>query len=228
MCMKQQFITGGKTISVYPSAGSDMPVVYLNTFSEEGDSVYQLLQNMSCADFTLVAISNLTWNHDMSPWDIPPISKGDTPCTGGADDYMKLLTEEIVPKAEEYVQGKPLWRGLAGYSLAGLFAVYSVYRTEIFSRIASISGSLWFPGIMEYVLSHEMKNSPEHLYFSIGDRECRTSNSYLQAVQKNTEELEAYYKGKGVDTVFQLNEGNHFKNAAKRTAAGIMWLLDKQ
>lgn len=217
----------GKTIAVYPSAAPDRPVVYLNTFAEEGDEVYLALQKNNCPDFTLVTISGLEWNHDMAPWDIPPISKDDTPCTGGADAYLKRLTDEIVPRAEEEIPGRVLWRGLAGYSLAGLFAVYSVYQTELFQRAASMSGSLWFPGFMEFVFSHEMKGRPECLFFSLGDKECRTRNPYLKSVQENTEKVEEYYRQKGFDTVFQLNPGNHYKNAAQRTASGIAWLLSR-
>lgn len=116
----------------------------------------------------------------MSPWTIPPISKEDTSCTGGADEYLQLLIDEIMPEAESYVHGSIAWRGLAGYSLAGLFAVYAMYHTGLFSRIASMSGSLWFPGFKEYVSLHEIKGKPEHLYLSLGDKECRTGNPYLK------------------------------------------------
>ena len=72
-----------------------------------------------------------------------------------------------------------------------------------------------------------MKGIPKHLYFSIGDKECKANNPYLKIVQKNTEEIEAFYRNKGIDTVFQLNSGNHYKNAVERTAAGIAWLLNR-
>ncbi|MCM1553451.1 MAG: alpha/beta hydrolase-fold protein [Butyrivibrio sp.] len=219
-------MTDGKSISVYPSAAPDMPMIYLNCFSEEGDQLYQLLQNAGCADFTLVVISRLAWNHDMAPWDIPPISRDDTPCTGGADAYLELLVNEIVPMAERFVSGKPAWRGLAGYSLAGLFAVYALYRTNIFSRIGSMSGSLWFPNFREYVLEHEMARRPEAIYFSLGDKECRTRNPYLKTVQDNTEAISDFYSKAGIDTVFRLNHGGHFTDTDGRTAAGLAWLLD--
>ncbi len=227
ICKGHPLVIDHKKVVVYPSAVSGRPVVYLNTLTEEGGRVYQELHDGGCPDFTLVAISGLEWDHDMAPWDIPPISKGNTPCTGGADEYLQLLTEKIVPKAEELVQGCVLWRGLAGYSLAGLFALYSLYRTEFFSRIASMSGSLWFPGFKDYVFSHEMKISPEHLYLSLGDRECKTGNPYLKTVQEQTEEIKTFYREKGIDTEFQLNPGNHFKNTVGRTAAGIAWILGK-
>ncbi len=220
-----QFMEKGRLVTVWPSLKEDRPVVCLNTFEDEGERVYKELGTEPASDFTLVAISGLDWNHDMAPWDIPTIFEGDTACTGGADDYLGLLMGEIMPRAEKEVRGRVLWRGIAGYSLAGLFAVYSLYRTEVFSRAASMSGSLWFPGFWEYVVSHELKREPECIYFSLGDRECRTGNPYLRVVQERTEEIEAFYRGKGMDTVFQSNPGGHGKNTVRRTAAGIAWIL---
>lgn len=120
----------------------------------------------------------------MTPWYMGPISKHDTPCTGGADDYLKLLLDEIIPEAEALLPGAPAQRGLAGYSLAGLFALYALYQTDVFARAAGMSGSFWFEGIMEYVCSHEMKRKPDCLYFSLGDKESSTDNPILNVVQR--------------------------------------------
>lgn len=219
------FTIENKEVTVFASAKPDKPVVYLNTFGQDGNQVFQKLQASGCPDFTLVAVSNLEWDHDMAPWDIPPISKKNPPCTGGAGDYLNLLLHKIMPEAEKVVPGKPAWRGIAGYSLAGLFAMYAIYQTDVFSRVASMSGSLWFPGIKEYLFSHEAKRKPDCLYFSLGNRECRTRNQFLKCVQQNTEEIETFYKSRGIDILFQLNPGNHYKNTVERTAAGIEWIL---
>lgn len=223
---KYEFSIAGKVIEVYPSQKPDKAIVYMNTFSGEGDKVYRVMRDMGCPDFSLVAISGLAWDCDMAPWDIPPISPKDTPCTGGADKYLQLLTDKIIPQVENLVQSIS-WRGIAGYSLAGLFAVYSLYQTDMFSRVASMSGSFWFPGFIEYVTSHEMKKRPEHIYLSLGDKECRTKNPYLKTVQQNTEMLQNLYASYNVDTFFQLNPGNHYKNALQRTATGLAWILSR-
>lgn len=220
-----KFDLSGKKITVFPSAAENAPIIYLNTFGGEGERVYNLLREAACSDFSLVAIGGLDWNHDTAPWDIPPISKNDTPCTGGADDYLRLLTEEIVPKAESFVQKPIRWRGLAGYSLAGLLAVYAVYKTDCFSRIGSMSGSLWFPDFKEYVFTGNMRKKPEYLYFSLGDKESRTRNPYLKTVQKNTKEIQAYCQKNGINTTYEMNLGGHYQNGAERIAAGILWLL---
>lgn len=221
------FTTDNKTISIFPCSESESPVIYLNTFLDEGQKVYEAAQAAGCPPFTLVAISDLDWNHDMVSWDSPPAFKNAEPCTGGADDYLRLLTREIIPTAEKELPGVPSWRGIAGYSLAGLFALYAIYRTDLFSRIGSMSGSLWFPGMKDYIFSHESKRWPDCVYFSLGDKESKTRNPILRSVRQSTEEIQAFYQDKGIDTVFQLNPGNHYDHAAERTAAGIAWMLSR-
>lgn len=218
---------GSKNISIFLSTKTRTPIIYLNTFSDEGRKVYEAAQATGCPPFTLVAISDLDWNHDMVPWDSPPAFKNAEPCTGGADDYLRLLTREIIPTAEKELPGVPSWRGIAGYSLAGLFALYAIYRTDLFSRIGSMSGSLWFPGMKDYIFSHESKRWPDCVYFSLGDKESKTRNPILRSVRQSTEEIQAFYQDKGIDTVFQLNPGNHYDHAAERTAAGIAWMLSR-
>ncbi len=222
------FALGQKKIQIFPSTLPDRPVIYLNTYGPEGEEVCQALDRLDCPEFTLVAVSGLDWNHDMAPWEIPPISKNDTPCTGGADDFLQQLLGQILPQAEQQVLGIPPWRGIAGYSLGGLFAVYALCRTEVFSRAASISGSLWFPGIQEYLFSHPFKTKPRRLYFSLGSQEAKTRNPYLKMVQQNTQEIYRYYLSQGIHTVFALNPGNHFVHAVERTAAGIRWILGNE
>lgn len=146
------FTTDNKTISIFPCSESESPVIYLNTFLDEGQKVYEAAQAAGCPPFTLVAISDLEWNHDMVPWDSPSAFKNAEPCTGGADEYLRLLTEEIIPATERELPRPPRWRGIAGYSLAGLFALYAICQTDLFSRVGSMSGSLWFPSVKEYLL----------------------------------------------------------------------------
>ncbi|MGI6204385.1 MAG: alpha/beta hydrolase [Anaerovoracaceae bacterium] len=205
-----------------PGSGTGIPVIYLNTFRGNGSEVVSALEKTDCPEITLAVIGDLEWDNDMAPWDIPPIMEGDTPCTGGADDYLKLLTEQIIPETES--GEKPAWRGLAGYSLAGLFAVYTMYRSYMFSRIATMSGSLWFPDFAEFATENEPVRRPDRLYMSLGSKEDNTRNRYLRVVRKNTEKLYEHYRGLGIDATFEINPGSHYANVDERTAAGIAWI----
>ena len=57
-----------KRVDIYPSAKPGSPVIYLNTFSNAVNSVYKNLMALGCPDFCLVAVSELKWDHDMTPW----------------------------------------------------------------------------------------------------------------------------------------------------------------
>lgn len=216
------FTAGGKTVTVFPAAEPDTPVVYLNTFDEEGQKVFDALP--AAPPLTLVAISGLDWNQDMAPWDSPAVFKNAAPFSGGADDYLRLLAGEILPAAERQLPSTPRWRGIAGYSLAGLFAVYAFYRTDAFTRAACVSGSLWFPGFREYVFSHAPLCRPDCVYFSLGDRESRTRNPVLQTVLESTETICRSYRKQGIHTTFQLNLGGHHDHPVERMVAGIGWI----
>ena len=221
------FILGDKHIAVFPCVVPNAPIIYLNTYSNEGQKVYEAAQTAGCPPFFPATISDLDWNHDMVPWDSPPAFKNAEPCTGGADEYLRLLTEEIIPMAEKEIAGAPRWRGIVGYSLAGLFALYAIYQTDLFSRVGSMSGSLWFPSMKKYIFSHEPKHWPDCMYFSLGDKESKTRNPILRSVRQNTEDIQSFFQDKGIDTVFQLNPGNHYNHAVDRTAAGLCWLLSR-
>lgn len=221
------FTINGKTIDIFLATKPGTPIIYLNTFFSEGQKLYEAAQAAGCPPFTLVAISDLDWNHDMVLWDSSPAFKNAEPCTGGSDDYLRLLTEEIIPTAEREIASIPRWRGIAGDSLAELFALYAIYQPDLFSRVGSMSGSLWFPGIKEYIFSHKPKRLPDHMYFSLGDKESKTRNQILRSVRQNTEDIQSFFQDKGIDTVLQLNPGNHYNHAVDRTAAGLFGLLSK-
>lgn len=223
----ESFSAAGKTVRLFQSDRSGAPEICLNTFSDEGERVMAAARAAGCPPFTLIAISGLDWNREMCPWDCPPPFKKSPPCTGGAGAYLRLLTDTILPAAEGRLSAPPRWRGIAGYSLAGLFAVFALGGTDLFLRAGSISGSLWFPGIREYLFSHPPKRRPDRLYFSLGDRESKTRNPLLSQVEQNTAELARFYRDQGIETVFQLNPGGHADHPAERTAAGLCWLLQQ-
>ena len=218
------FTVEGKRVEVFPAAVPGCPVLYLHTVEDDGSAVYEAVQARTGMDFSLVAVSRLDWNADLSPWAAPAVFAKGAPFSGGAGAYLSLLLEKIVPQAESPLPPVS-WRGIAGYSLAGLFAVYALYHTDFFESAASVSGSLWFPGIQDYIFSHEFLQKPRRLYFSLGNKESETHNPYMQCVQENTQAIEALCRSQSIDTVFRLNPGNHFQNAVSRCADGICWLL---
>ena len=216
----------GKAVELFPPLNPGAPLVLLNGEAGEGVAVAEAVKRLTKADFALAAVSGLRWEDDLTPWPIPPIRRGGAPCGGRADAYIDLLTRRILPEILAGLPATPAYLALAGYSLAGLFALYAMYRTDRFARIASASGSLWYPGIVDYVQGHAPVRRPDCLYLSLGDKEGRTRNALMRPVEDNTRLLADFYRNAGIPTTLEMNPGGHFNDPNGRMARAIAWMLE--
>ena len=91
--------------------------------------------------------------------------------------------------------------------------------------MAAASPSVWFPGFPEYAREHEIL--VPSVYLSLGDREEKTRNPVMATVAERIRELEGLLRSRGVDCTLEWNEGNHFRDADKRTARAFLWLLNR-
>lgn len=181
---------------------------------------YQLSQT----EFSSLTKSGVEWNKNLSPWSADRISKGVGPFDGKADIFLKELESEVVDELSR-LRLKPRAIYLAGYSLAGLFALYSFYKTDLFDGAACCSGSLWYPGFVDFVKNNEFCKPPERLYVSLGDKESRVKNPVFASVEDKTQKVLEYYKQLGLNVKFEMNPGNHMTDVDNRVAKGISNLL---
>ncbi len=206
-------------------AAGPLPLVYLNVLSGDAAEVWGACQKLDCPPFALAAISGLDWNRDLSPWKCEGTVRDAKPFAGAAGAYLTELLGDIVPTVEDGLAFSPTWRGIAGYSLAGLFALWSLWQTDRFARAASASGSLWFPGFVELAAAQPFAKPPQAVYLSLGKKETRTPNRMMRHVLEDTQRMETLLAERGVPTAFELNPGNHFSQTTERMARGIAWIL---
>ena len=216
----------GRTVTVYPSGLVDAPAVYVSMYTEAGESVLRGCASMDCPVFDLVSVSDLSWDADLSPWPHGPMVSEDDDFSGGADDYARFIAESVVPFAEG-ILGPASRRVIAGYSMGGLFALYAPHVTDLFGSCVSASGSVWYPGFVDFVGGAPFRRRPESVYLSVGDRESRTRNRFLREVEACDRRLLDVYRSRGVEAVFETNPGNHFRDADVRLAKGIAWVLTR-
>lgn len=219
------FVSDGRIIDVFGQDGL-CPAVYLNCFErKEGEAVYKILKKRSAPKFTLISISNTDWDNSLSPWESDPVFKSGEKFGGGGENYLKWLLDEIIPLIEENKNIHSSEKYIAGYSLAGLFAVWASYKTDEFTKIASASGSLWFPGFLKFAEDNEISKNLKSAYFSLGDKEDKTKNEIMKTVRENTVKVENIFNERKVKTCFKLNNGNHYQQTDSRQAAAIEWIL---
>lgn len=222
----KQMEAGGKLVTLYGAVSSaeSCPVVFLNTVMDEGEKVYTACRKLGAPPFVLAAVSRVNWSDDMTPWPTEAVAKWESRCGGMADLYLSKLENEIVPAVCDALPFPPSGLYLAGYSLGGLFAIYALWNTPLFTRAASASGSLWYPDIAEYCCSREPAGRPDRVYLSLGSKETK-GRGRTASLRSNTEAVAARLRSLGADVTFEENPGGHTHEADRRMAKGIIALL---
>ncbi len=185
------------------------------------DGEVETLKELSGGDdWRLIAVKVDDWNKDLTPWKAAPVF-GKEGFGDGAPETLNFLLDNVIPE----VSGESKKLYIAGYSLAGLFALWAAYETNVFTGVVAASPSVWFPGWIDYAGSHEFRASKA--YLSLGDKEAKTRNQTMAKVSENILQQNEILEKAGIDCIFEWNPGNHFRDADKRTAKGMAWILDK-
>lgn len=213
------------TLETHFSIDRSSPLTVLCTYEDEWKEIYASLKELNVPDAGFIVLHGFDWNKYMSPWKADAVFKSEPAFDGRADEFIVEIAKRIIPDVIKANGLTPSAIYIAGYSMAGLFALYSLYNTDLFDGAASCSGSLWYPKFIEYAKEKSFVGNPSKIYLSVGDKEAKTRNPVMAAVEDNTRALYGYYKSMELDVSFELNSGNHFADVAMRTAKGISSIL---
>jgi predicted alpha/beta superfamily hydrolase len=196
------------------------PVVVLNA-ENDTDELCALLDHQ----VSLLVFSDFDWFEDLSPWKMAPLFKGQN-FGGHGKAYLRKIEKEINEALNELDEPGELM--IAGYSLAGLFALYAMYESDLFTGVIACSASTWFEGFVDFTRKTPIKSPVHTLYLSLGDKEKNGRNKTMATVEENTLTLYNEYKPKIEETVFQYEKGGHFKDENGRLARGILWAVQRR
>ena len=219
---KEYFQVCGISCALY---GSENPEYLLIQPVEERDLMnlddqVSLIESMVQEPFALVAFAVEDWNRELSPWKAPAVF-GNEDFGDGAEETLSFIENNLLPFISERYGSLPVILG--GYSLAGLFALWSAFNSSSFCAVSGVSASVWFPGWVEYVSENECHAS--HVYLSLGDREEITRNRVMATVGTCMRSMDEILSGKGIDHVLQWNGGNHFRDVDLRCAKAFAWCI---
>lgn len=191
------------------------------------DNEVKYIEENTDRNFSLVAFKIEDWNSELTPWEMP-LLRGKGNFGDGATRTLEFIKNDLIPALSECINAgnNGIKYILGGYSLAGLFSLWSGYQTDIFEGIAAVSPSVWYKKWIEYVETE--KTLSEKIYLSLGDTEEKTKHQILSKIGDNIrKQYEILEKSENVKTVLEWNEGNHFKNPDIRTAKGFLWVMNK-
>ncbi len=178
------------------------------------ENEFAIISSEYNGDIRLIAVKVDDWNRDLSPWQAPAVFGKEGFC-GEAEKTLKDIIRICSDSSKTFYIG--------GYSLAGLFALWAAYNTDIFLGVAAASPSMWFPGFIDYMKEKEILSGK--IYLSLGDREEKTKNPVMSTVGNRIREAYTVLSEKGTDCILECHEGNHFRNADIRTAKAFSWVL---
>ena len=216
---------GGREIRLYTRAGAEAGGPLLLLRGDRGaEQVWEAACRLTKKPFSLAALRVEDWENELSPWPAESPFRGGRAFGGGADETLRDL-EDALPALREALGAPEAPCFPAGYSLAGLFAVYALYRSKAYAGAVSCSGSLWYPGFSEFAAARAPLRLPCRAELSLGDREARSRNPLLRQVESCTRELQRQLLLRGADCRFTPEPGGHFQDAELRLARGIARLL---
>lgn len=163
-------------------------------------------------------------DRDFTPWPAPGVREGEA-FTGEAGAYLEFLTEAALPYLErEYgASPRPEGRGILGYSLGGLFALWAPGPERSLSDGGVPVRLPVVPGL-DGLHGTAPARPGEKIYLSLGDREEFGGPPLLRTVGDCTRLAHAFYKEKGLDTVLEWNKGGHGKGVDGRWKKALAWM----
>ena len=144
---------------------------------------------------------------------------------GRADDYVRMLIEELKPVIDERYRTLPgaASTGIAGSSLGGLVSLHAAFtHPEVFGRVASMSPSVWWADRAILKTVDAYRGPVLRLWADIGGREG------MEALH-NVRELRDRIAGKGWnDDEFRYYEdrrADHSERAWQRRVRTVLEFL---
>ena len=157
------------------------------------DQEVDIIGKQTSTSFSLVALLIEDWNKELTPWAAPAVF-GKIPFGDGASKTLEFITKQLLSKiAADGIYNANMKLLLGGYSLAGLFALWSSYQTDMFNGVAAASPSVWFPRWIDYAA--ESKPSAKSIYLSLGDKEEKAKNPVMAHVGNAIRKQHEYLNG---------------------------------
>lgn len=177
-------------------------------------------------DVSIVAVTGMDWDDDMTPWPAPGEPPGSPDFKGYAPRFLSSLIDNVLPETERRLDiAHDAERTLCGVSLSGLFTLWQWMVNDTFHNIISLSGSFWYAGFVEWIKSQPIPRKSGKACFLLGNQEAKTKVKAFQPVQKDTMEIVRYLHDNGIDDMFELVPGNHYQYADRRLDRAFTWMF---
>lgn len=170
----------------YEDAAKQFPVLYLldadKSFGMAKDIVEWLVWAREIPEIIVIGIAygegTKAWwdkrSRDYTPWKDSKKVWGEWPLAGGAGNFLKFLKEEVIPWVDSNYRTDRNDRTLAGLSIGGLFAAYTLSaEPRLFSKYLLSGAALIWDDRHIFKIEEEFSKAddslPGRLYSAVGE-----------------------------------------------------------
>lgn len=225
--MKSEILNEDRTIIVftpeaYGISDKSYPVMYLLDgefhFHHASGIVQFMTKQGNMPEMIVVAITNIDRNRDFSPTHTENI-----PTSGGAEKFMKFLSDELIPFVDRNYRTTP-YDILVGHSFGGTFATYALLNEpDIFNAYIVISPFLMYDNnmLIDATQKKLKKRYDDQImfYMTVGDEP-----GYFEALDKFTQIVEER-SPEGFELKYvQMKEENHRSIPHLSIYYGLEWI----
>ena len=196
------------------------PMDFLGSWIEKASELYGT---------SIVVITGMDWDNDLTPWPAVGVPKGSLDFKGLASDFLHELTSDVIPSIERELgltDGLKS-RTLVGVSLSGLFTLWQWAQTDFFRNIATLSGSFWYDGFVQWIVGRQFAGKSGKCYMLLGEDEPHSANRTFSKVGACTEEIVAYLRRQGIDVDYDTVPGNHYQYPIERLDKAFTSIFSK-
>ena len=162
---------------------------------------------------TIVVVTGMDWQNVFSPWAAKGVPKGSPDFKGESPEFLKQLQQRVIPAVE---LSSVAARTLVGVSMSGLFALWQWMLCDTFDDIASLSGSFWYEGFLDWFMNHPVPVKSGKGYFLLGNQEAKSKVKAFSSVAENTDQIVSRLRAAGIDVEFDSVPGNHYSDPLPR------------
>ena len=176
---------------------------------------------------TIVVITGMDWQNVFSPWAAKGVPAGSPDFKGESPQFLATLQQSVIPQVERALNISPdAERTLVGVSMSGLFALWQWMLCDTFANIASLSGSFWYAGFLDWMRQRTIPKKTGRGFFLLGNLEDKSKVKAFDCVAANTEEILNLLREADVDVEFRSVPGNHYSNPIPRLELAFQALYE--
>lgn len=233
-----------REICIYLPNGYDIsdrkyPVIYI----QDGDEFEKILIKLvdyieekfldrSLEEHILVGVTPIDRLDEYTPWFSKSLNERFHDFRGQADNYLEFLLNDLQSylESEFKISKNKEDRKIMGYSLGALVSLYSAYKNNNYSKIASICASQWYENWVKFIEEENMINNSFKLIMISGKKEGQNKITIHRHAPKFSEQSYKIFKRRiGENNVKMIwDDYDHHENVLNRYKMALEFLLSEK